>query len=237
MARLTSALVIAAVLLTGAASAQEGPEKAQDLKEKLLEKIREKIRAEHKKILQRVEEIIDEELKNAQAKKEEKKEAKEEEKKEDDAASVYEKKIRELERRIKKLEIEKTELALQKRHLERFKEDDPIAKRAKKDGPLDGEAATKLFDSALEAHRKKDFKTSIPDFKRIFYNFPQTPLGATAAYNISCGYALDGDKDLALDWLEISVQFGFREFDHIRRDTDMDSLRGDIRYKRLLADK
>ena len=57
-----------------------------------------------------------------------------------------------------------------------------------------------------------------------------------SAYNVACGYALAGDKSAALDWLEISVEGGYTDFEHMRDDPDLDSLRKERRYHRLLID-
>ena len=62
-------------------------------------------------------------------------------------------------------------------------------------------------------------------------------MGFTSAYNVACGYALSGQKEEALDWLELSIKAGFSKIDHLRKDPDLDSLRNEKRYKKLLADR
>ena len=96
---------------------------------------------------------------------------------------------------------------------------------------------SELLIPALEAHQRKDFDASVRLFKRIYYQFPKEPIGATSAYNVACGYALAGKKDEALDWLEIALAAGFRKIDHLRKDPDLDSLRQERRYRRLLTDR
>lgn len=56
-----------------------------------------------------------------------------------------------------------------------------------------------------------------------------------ATYNVACVHALQGRKDEALRWLELAVQRGFRMADHIARDTDLDAIRGEPRFVKLLA--
>ena len=225
------------IAFAGAAFAQDDADK---LKDRILEEVRERIRAEHRRILDRIGKIIEKELGAAEEKK--KLEAKKREPKKPvpnrSAGSPWDKKIRDLKRKLKKMQLQQMDLANQIRRLQRFKEDNSIIAELKKD-PInpDAEEVQEMFDAALEDHRQKNFKKSIHEFKKIFYSFMQAPIGNTSAYNIACGYALAGDKARALDWLELSVEQGFNEFDHIRQDTDLDSLRTELRYKRLLADR
>ncbi|MBI3855865.1 MAG: hypothetical protein HY293_09275 [Planctomycetes bacterium] len=62
-------------------------------------------------------------------------------------------------------------------------------------------------------------------------------MGSISAYNVACGYALSGAKEEAIDWLEYSVKAGYNDFDHLRKDTDLDGLRNEKRYKKLLTDR
>jgi Tetratricopeptide repeat len=57
---------------------------------------------------------------------------------------------------------------------------------------------------------------------------------ATGQYNIACARALQGHKDEALAWLEKALNAGFRE-ESLHTDTDLDSLRNDPRFKKLLG--
>jgi tetratricopeptide (TPR) repeat protein len=53
-------------------------------------------------------------------------------------------------------------------------------------------------------------------------------------YNLACAYALSGKKDQALEALEASVGVGFDDAKHVEQDPDLDSIRDDPRYKRLI---
>lgn len=96
------------------------------------------------------------------------------------------------------------------------------------------EEAAMLFEECLDLLKEKQFDESIRGFKRISDAFPDNDLGVTSAYNVACGYALKGEKETALDWLEKSVKMGFTKFDHIRQDSDLDSLRSEPRYKEIM---
>jgi tetratricopeptide (TPR) repeat protein len=58
---------------------------------------------------------------------------------------------------------------------------------------------------------------------------------ANAAYNIACCYALVGDKQQALDWLEKAFKMGFRSYTHAQSDSDLQSLHGDQRFIQIVA--
>lgn len=54
-----------------------------------------------------------------------------------------------------------------------------------------------------------------------------------ALYNAACARALKGDKPGALDALDKAVTAGFRDTNQLDGDTDLDSLRGEARFKAL----
>ena len=54
-------------------------------------------------------------------------------------------------------------------------------------------------------------------------------------YNVACGYALLGQKEKALDWLEGAAAAGFDDKRLAESDTDLSSLRGEARFKAFLG--
>jgi TolA-binding protein len=211
------ALAFLLALAPAAFAAQE--QDAEALKRRILEQVREKLATERAALLKRIERIVDEELS---------KEA---------PAAGGDAKAKELERKLKAIEEEKERLAAELAKAKRDAADEALKKLAQKEGPHDGDDAQQMFDEALKLHEEKKFKDSIVLFKRVYYNFPKSPIGFTSAYNVACGYALAGQKEEALDWLETSVKAGFSKIDHLRTDTDLESLRNEKRYKRLLTDR
>ncbi|HEX7897752.1 MAG TPA: hypothetical protein VF950_08320 [Planctomycetota bacterium] len=210
-------MLFAALLALPLQAPQEDP---AELKARILRKVAEKMAAERAALLKRIDKIIDEEL------------AKEA------PAPQAGGKTQELERRMRALEEEKERLAEDLAKAKRDAADDPVRAEAKKSGPHDLPEAKEMFDQALELHDKdKNFKESIRLFKRIYFQFPKHQLGVTSAYNVACGYALANQKEEALDWLELSVKSGFAKIDHLRNDPDLDNLRAEKRYKRLLTDR
>src|ERR1041385_2101208 len=57
--------------------------------------------------------------------------------------------------------------------------------------------------------------------------------GSNAMYNLACNYALAGNIELGLQWLEKAVNAGFDSPDKLIEDSDIASLRTDPRFKRI----
>lgn len=57
---------------------------------------------------------------------------------------------------------------------------------------------------------------------------------AKAAYNIACSYALQSDRNHAFEWLDKAVALGYDDTDHYIDDSDLDPLRSDPRFQRLI---
>ncbi len=76
------------------------------------------------------------------------------------------------------------------------------------------------LDQALEAHKKA------AKFEEV---------AQVATYNIACVYALQGDKDQAFAYLGKALDAGWDGIDHMATDPDMDNLRDDPRYKKIVG--
>lgn len=87
------------------------------------------------------------------------------------------------------------------------------------------------FGRAYQLHSADRYPEAIEAFKRAI------DLGYrkdTAMYNIACGYSLLNDKDNAIAWLQRALESGFDDGGRIASDSDLDPLRTDQRFKRLL---
>ena len=62
------------------------------------------------------------------------------------------------------------------------------------------------------------------------------PKLALAFYGKACCYALERQTERAIDNLRQSLELGYREFDSISRDPNLDSIRGDPAYERLMKE-
>jgi tetratricopeptide (TPR) repeat protein len=96
--------------------------------------------------------------------------------------------------------------------------------------PTEGNSWSRL---ATAYYNAKDYRKSIPAYERqieLGYGIP-----ANAAYNIACNYALLGEKEAALKWLERALAMGFPDLPNAQTDRDLESLRGDARYRNLVG--
>jgi tetratricopeptide (TPR) repeat protein len=227
---------LAAIFVLGLSSFALAQDGDAELKARILEKVRAKLVADRAALMNRIEAIIDEELNTPKsaAKRPTTPPVKPDPKVEPEGDA----KVKDLERKMRLLEEQKETLNAEMAKAKRAAADEGLREEARKDGPHDAEEAQEMFDNALELHDKdKNYRESIKLFKRIYYNFPKTRVGAISAYNAACGYALSGSKEEAIDWLEYSVKAGYSDFDHLRKDTDLDGLRNERRYKKLLTDR
>ena len=60
------------------------------------------------------------------------------------------------------------------------------------------------------------------------------PDNPTVHYNLACSLALTGRKDDSLDALETAVDLGYDDSEFLREDDDLQGLRGELRFERLV---
>jgi tetratricopeptide (TPR) repeat protein len=96
--------------------------------------------------------------------------------------------------------------------------------------PVNGSFWNQLANARYQA---KDYSRAIAAYQKVIelrFGFP-----SNAAYNIACCYALAGDKEQALKWLDKSFEMGFRNLKNAQEDTDLQSLHDDPRFKKIVA--
>ncbi len=112
-------------------------------------------------------------------------------------------------------------------------EDEEFLRTAER--PVSPQEAFKIQDLAIRlAVELKDARGALPHFKRVFYAFPHERTGQLAAFNVGCCYVLLGDKERALDWMEICFLHGFRDVAGLERDGGFAALQDEPRYKDIL---
>jgi tetratricopeptide (TPR) repeat protein len=62
------------------------------------------------------------------------------------------------------------------------------------------------------------------------------PTDPTAHYNLACRYALLKQRDKAITSLRKAVELGYRDFAFMQEDHDLDSIRKDPRFRKLLKE-
>ena len=69
---------------------------------------------------------------------------------------------------------------------------------------------------------------------RVEYYYQKRGLLSYFYYNIACLASLDKKTKEALENLEISFQNGYKGYDHVQKDTDLDNIRNTEEFKQLL---
>jgi tetratricopeptide (TPR) repeat protein len=87
------------------------------------------------------------------------------------------------------------------------------------------------FQRGLARLSLERYDVAIRDFERVIDLDPEE---SSAPYNIACAHARAGRPEHAVHWLERAVAAGFVDFDHMRKDPDLDSLRKRPDFQRLL---
>jgi len=78
---------------------------------------------------------------------------------------------------------------------------------------------------------KKDYQNAIRDYDEAIRLNPRFTL---AYYGKACCFALQGQTKAAVDNLEKALEQGFRDFEQLKRSPDLDSIRDDERFRRLI---
>jgi Flp pilus assembly protein TadD len=61
-----------------------------------------------------------------------------------------------------------------------------------------------------------------------------SPGDAIVMYNVACLYGVQKKGDLAVHWLKRAIEAGYRNYDWIRTDSDLDSIREHPEYLALM---
>lgn len=69
--------------------------------------------------------------------------------------------------------------------------------------------------------------------KRLVRLRPEDPL---AHYNLACSYALLKRADQSIRTLRKAVELGYRDFRYMREDHDLDTIRHDPRFRKLMRE-
>ncbi len=67
--------------------------------------------------------------------------------------------------------------------------------------------------------------------KKLVRVCPKEP---TFFYNLACSHSLLNQLDSAMEALEKAIRLGYQNFEHLKKDADLDNLRKDTRFVRLM---
>ena len=114
-----------------------------------------------------------------------------------------------------------------------FKDRGSALEEYKKLKELDSELADKLFDLIYKEEEELEGEDSdkIDSYKQAIRIDPDDAL---AHYNLACCYSLLGNVNKALESLGRSIDLGFDDIKHIENDSDLNGLRDEAGYKKLI---
>lgn len=102
--------------------------------------------------------------------------------------------------------------------------------RATVANPVFGNNWTQLGRALYESKQYRKAITAYEEFIELGIGYPWD-----GPYSIACCYALLGEKEKALEWLEKALKLGFRDLKQVQTDTDFESLRNNPKYRELAA--
>ena len=106
--------------------------------------------------------------------------------------------------------------------------------RADLQGRIGAAEVTRLYLEASGLHQLKRYREALEKFKNLIDAHPKARQVIPSAYNTACCYALLGEKANALEWLERAVKLGYSDADHIDKDSDLESLRSDSKFRTIV---
>jgi predicted esterase len=86
-----------------------------------------------------------------------------------------------------------------------------------------------LVRDGMAAYSDKDYEKAIENFKKA-HDLQEDEKSSAVVYNIACCYALLGDNENAMNWLEKAYELGVYKFSD---DEDLVSLKEDKKYQKL----
>ncbi|MFZ6798854.1 DUF6624 domain-containing protein [Undibacterium sp. Di24W] len=89
-----------------------------------------------------------------------------------------------------------------------------------------------IIQQARSALNKKDYKTASAQFQLAF---AQQQDNYADLYDAACVAALTGDRNRAFEWLDLSIESGWLNLEHLKEDSDLVSLHADPRWKKTVA--
>jgi tetratricopeptide (TPR) repeat protein len=105
------------------------------------------------------------------------------------------------------------------------------------------EGCYQLFSLGLLYHRLKRYDDAIQVYHERLRVIEEQKIDKardewfyTTLYNLACEYSLTGDRAKAVEWLDKAVRAGYQDREWMKKDKDLDPIRGEEAYKKLLAD-
>lgn len=98
--------------------------------------------------------------------------------------------------------------------------------------PLAAQSYSQLIGTADSLYKAKDYSRSTASFDAAFRKEQKN---ASHLYNGACSAALAGQPEKALTWLDTAFARGWTNLDHLRTDSDLNTLHSHPRWTELTA--
>jgi hypothetical protein len=90
-----------------------------------------------------------------------------------------------------------------------------------------------LIGEADAFYKNKEYKKSVEKYSEAFSIEQKNP---EDLYNAACSAALLGNKKVAFQWLQLALNKGWSNVNHLTTDTDLKSLHNDKKWPQLVSD-
>lgn len=96
-----------------------------------------------------------------------------------------------------------------------------------------GQKYEDLIKKADSCYGAKNFILSTSYFEKAIKSKPESKKNF---YNAACAASLANDKKNSLKWLEIAVENGFDNLNHIKTDSDLENIRKEKKYNKIIVE-
>lgn len=89
----------------------------------------------------------------------------------------------------------------------------------------------KLYQEGVQYYQSGQYQKAVKCFNQVL---EKEPKAVPVLYNAACTYSLMGEKDKAIDYLAKAVENGFNDKQHIEQDKDLDNIRREKGYLKVI---
>ncbi len=100
-----------------------------------------------------------------------------------------------------------------------------------------------LFSLGLLYTRLRNYETATQVYDELLAALDRYKLDnararnySTTCYNLACLHSLRGNKAVSIEWLDKGVKAGFKDRSWIRKDRDLDNVRNEPGYQKIISD-
>ncbi len=90
-----------------------------------------------------------------------------------------------------------------------------------------------LIRKADSCYEAKNYKLSTSFFEKAIKSKPESK---NNFYNAACAASLANDKINSIKWLEIAINNGFDNLNHIKTDSDLDNIRKEKKFNKVITE-